>query len=114
MVLKFIKNGEKMGKEGSFKPYSKTGSVAEVCVWPALLLHEGGPLIAKGFALPQWDIRLFVCLVQKQTCACEIECGKQGVSNSIIARKRIVICIATCACHNLPGMQKKTSIGLYI
>lgn len=53
MVLKFIKNGEKMDKEGSFKPYSKTGSVAEVCVWPALLLHEGGPLIAKGFALPQ-------------------------------------------------------------
>lgn len=53
MVLKFIKNGEKMDKEGPFKPYSKTGSVADVCVWPALLLHEGGPLIAKGFALPQ-------------------------------------------------------------
>lgn len=53
MVLKFIKNGEKMDKEGPFKPYSKTGSVAEVCVWPALLLHEGGPMIAKGYALPQ-------------------------------------------------------------
>lgn len=53
MVLKFIRNGEKMDKEGPFKPYSKTGRVAEVCVWPALLLHEGGPMIAKGFALPQ-------------------------------------------------------------
>lgn len=53
MVLKFIRNGEKMDKEGPFKPYSKTGRVVEVCVWPALLLHEGGPLIAKGFALPQ-------------------------------------------------------------
>lgn len=53
MVLKFIRKGETMDKEGSFKPYSKTGSVAEVCVWPALLLHERGPMIAKGFALPQ-------------------------------------------------------------
>lgn len=53
MVLKFIRNGEKMDKEGPFKPYSKTGSVAEVCVWPALFLHEGGPLIARGYALPQ-------------------------------------------------------------
>lgn len=53
MVLKFIRNGEKMDKEGLFRPYSKTGSVAEVCVWPALLLHEGGPMVARGFALPQ-------------------------------------------------------------
>lgn len=53
MVLKFIRKGETMDKEGPFKPYSKTGSVAEVCVWPALFLHEGGPMISRGFALPQ-------------------------------------------------------------
>lgn len=53
MVLKFIRKGDKMEKEGLFKPYSKTGVVAEECVWPALLLHEGGPIIARGFALPR-------------------------------------------------------------
>lgn len=49
MVFKFIKNGEKMDKEGFFKFYSKMGSVVEVCVWFVFFLYEGGLLIVKGF-----------------------------------------------------------------
>lgn len=49
MVFKFIKNGEKMDKEGFFKFYSKMGRVVEVCVWFVLFFYEGGLLIVKGF-----------------------------------------------------------------
>ncbi|XP_056009572.1 uncharacterized protein LOC130051577 [Ostrea edulis] len=52
MSLQFINNGEKMD-EKVFKPYSRTGNIALVCVWPALTLHSGGPIVSKGFALPQ-------------------------------------------------------------
>lgn len=31
-----------------FNLYDRTGSVAEYVVWPALLLHKNGPILAKG------------------------------------------------------------------
>ena len=52
MVLKFIEKGEKMDPN-IFKPYTKSGSIVVVCVWPALYLHKDGPLVGRGFALPQ-------------------------------------------------------------
>ncbi|XP_061188034.1 uncharacterized protein LOC133196111 [Saccostrea echinata] len=52
MTLNFAKNGEKID-EKSFKHYSKKGNVALVCVWPALHLYNGGPIVSKGFILPQ-------------------------------------------------------------
>ncbi|XP_061185247.1 uncharacterized protein LOC133193313 [Saccostrea echinata] len=52
MTLNFAKNGEKIN-EKSFKHYSKKGNVALVCVWPALHLYNGGPIVSKGFILPQ-------------------------------------------------------------
>ena len=33
-----------------FKDYTKPGRFVEYVVWPALLLHESGPLLAKGVA----------------------------------------------------------------
>ncbi|XP_053392093.1 interaptin-like [Mercenaria mercenaria] len=33
-----------------FKPYTSSGTHVDYVVWPALLLHEGGPVLAKGVA----------------------------------------------------------------
>ncbi|XP_060582837.1 myosin heavy chain, muscle-like [Ruditapes philippinarum] len=33
-----------------YKPYTTNGSHVEYVVWPALLLHKGGPILAKGVA----------------------------------------------------------------
>ncbi|XP_060582851.1 repetitive organellar protein-like [Ruditapes philippinarum] len=33
-----------------YKPYTSSGTHVEYVVWPALLLHEGGPILAKGVA----------------------------------------------------------------
>ncbi|XP_060562960.1 interaptin-like [Ruditapes philippinarum] len=33
-----------------YKPYTYSGTHVEYVVWPALLLHEGGPILAKGVA----------------------------------------------------------------
>ncbi|XP_052797163.1 uncharacterized protein LOC128229332 isoform X2 [Mya arenaria] len=35
-----------------FKEYTLSGTTIDFVVWPALLLHDGGPLIAKGIAQP--------------------------------------------------------------
>lgn len=34
----------------AFKDYTKTGRYVDFVVWPALYLHEGGPLLCKGVA----------------------------------------------------------------
>ncbi|XP_062577368.1 uncharacterized protein LOC134239217 isoform X2 [Saccostrea cucullata] len=52
MALNFAKNGDKID-EKSFKHYSKKGNVVLLCVWPALHLYNGGPIVSKGFTLPQ-------------------------------------------------------------
>ncbi|XP_053389590.1 protein starmaker-like [Mercenaria mercenaria] len=33
-----------------FKPYTKSGTYIDYIVWPAVYLHEGGPLLCKGVA----------------------------------------------------------------
>ncbi|XP_053398968.1 centrosomal protein of 152 kDa-like isoform X2 [Mercenaria mercenaria] len=33
-----------------YKPYTKTGKFLDFVVWPAVYLHEGGPLLSKGVA----------------------------------------------------------------
>lgn len=33
-----------------YKPYTKTGKYVDFVVWPALYLHEGGPMLSKGVA----------------------------------------------------------------
>ncbi|KAL3878218.1 hypothetical protein ACJMK2_030586 [Sinanodonta woodiana] len=40
-----------------YKPYSRSGSKIEFTVWPPLLLHEGGPVLATGVAQPILEIR---------------------------------------------------------
>ncbi|KAK3602802.1 hypothetical protein CHS0354_026351 [Potamilus streckersoni] len=35
-----------------YKPYSWSGTKVDFAVWPPLLLHEGGPVLAKGVAQP--------------------------------------------------------------
>ena len=35
---------------GTFKPYTRTGKFIDYIVWPALYLHENGPLLCKGVA----------------------------------------------------------------
>ncbi|XP_062620659.1 uncharacterized protein LOC134282254 [Saccostrea cucullata] len=52
MALNFAKNGDKID-EKSFKHYSKKGNIVLLCVWPALHLYNGGPIVSKGFILPQ-------------------------------------------------------------
>ncbi|XP_052719813.1 uncharacterized protein LOC128191669 [Crassostrea angulata] len=36
-----------------FSFHGRRGKIVEVCVWPALLLHENGPLVCKGYVLPE-------------------------------------------------------------
>ena len=35
-----------------FRPYTKSGDKYDYLVWPALLLHENGPVVEKGVAQP--------------------------------------------------------------
>lgn len=35
-----------------FRPYTKSGDKYDYLVWPALLLHENGPVVVKGVAQP--------------------------------------------------------------
>ena len=47
MVLKWATTGEKFDK-AKFTEYTKKGDVIDYSVWPAVLLHTDGPLMAKG------------------------------------------------------------------
>lgn len=44
-----VKEGDKFNKE-TYKHYTSLGKKVAYVVWPALYLHEGGPLLAKGVA----------------------------------------------------------------
>lgn len=56
MALETCKKGD--AYEGNrYKAYTRsdrhmTKPVIEFAVWPALLLHDGGPLVARGVAQP--------------------------------------------------------------
>ncbi|KAK3100675.1 hypothetical protein FSP39_023643 [Pinctada imbricata] len=52
MILVALADGDKMNTEQYSYHYRK-GKVVELCLWPALFLHTGGPLVAKGHALPK-------------------------------------------------------------
>ena len=47
-----LKAGDKFDK-ARYKEFTKTGKNVDYIVWPALLLHKGGPLLAKGVAEPK-------------------------------------------------------------
>ncbi|XP_052794372.1 uncharacterized protein LOC128227669 isoform X2 [Mya arenaria] len=51
----FDKNTEEGTKLESalYKQYTQTGDVLEYVVWPALFLHEDGPIVCKGVARPK-------------------------------------------------------------
>ncbi|XP_053398967.1 putative protein tag-278 isoform X3 [Mercenaria mercenaria] len=43
-------NGDMQLDTSVYKPYTKSGRLIDYIVWPALYLHEGGPLLSKGVA----------------------------------------------------------------
>ncbi|KAL3879298.1 hypothetical protein ACJMK2_031599 [Sinanodonta woodiana] len=43
-------SSEKMLDLNKFRPYTKSGKIVDFVVWPALFLHEGGPMLARGIA----------------------------------------------------------------
>ncbi|XP_062574366.1 ESF1 homolog [Saccostrea cucullata] len=52
MVIISPERGQEIDK-GLFSLHGRRGKTVEVCVWPALLLHDGGPLVCKGYVLPE-------------------------------------------------------------
>ncbi|XP_056012439.1 enolase-phosphatase E1-like isoform X2 [Ostrea edulis] len=52
MVIITPQKGEEIDK-GLFSFHGRRGKTVEVCVWPALLLHDNGPLVCKGYILPE-------------------------------------------------------------
>lgn len=52
VVLEFgVKKGERFNTS-FFKHYTHTGKLVDFLVWPAMLLHENGPLLQKGVVQP--------------------------------------------------------------
>ncbi|XP_052797151.1 uncharacterized protein LOC128229324 isoform X2 [Mya arenaria] len=51
MRFKLVTKGQRFDAN-LFKEYTLSGTTVDFVVWPALLLHDGGPLIAKGIAQP--------------------------------------------------------------
>nr|XP_022325312.1 uncharacterized protein LOC111125625 [Crassostrea virginica] len=52
MELAVPKKGEAMDKN-LFSFHGRKGRVVNCCVWAALLLHKDGPLVCKGYVLPE-------------------------------------------------------------
>ncbi|XP_052719808.1 uncharacterized protein LOC128191665 [Crassostrea angulata] len=52
MVIISPKQGQLVDK-ALFSFHGRRGKIVEVCVWPALLLHDNGPLVCKGYVLPE-------------------------------------------------------------
>lgn len=47
----YLKPSEKRGSKINndlYRPYTRDGEKVDYCVWPALFLHENGPLLCKG------------------------------------------------------------------
>ncbi|KAK3099943.1 hypothetical protein FSP39_012232 [Pinctada imbricata] len=51
MCLHHAELGQKINAN-MFNVYKRKGSIARVRVWPAVLLHRNGPLVQKGYVLP--------------------------------------------------------------
>ncbi|WAQ98290.1 hypothetical protein MAR_022663 [Mya arenaria] len=52
MCFKTALRGDKFDSN-SFKQYTCTGSIVDFVVWPALMLHQCGPVVGKGVAQPE-------------------------------------------------------------
>ncbi|KAK3099264.1 hypothetical protein FSP39_001848 [Pinctada imbricata] len=52
MSLVLALKGDKMDT-AEYCYHGKKGKIVDMCVWPSLHLHEGGPLVSKGYVLPQ-------------------------------------------------------------
>ncbi|XP_061165229.1 uncharacterized protein LOC133174180 isoform X2 [Saccostrea echinata] len=52
MELVFPQKGETMDKN-LFSHHGRKGKVVDICVWAALLLHKEGPVVCKGYILPE-------------------------------------------------------------
>nr|XP_034300343.1 uncharacterized protein LOC105333281 isoform X1 [Crassostrea gigas] len=52
MVIISPQKGQLVDK-ALFSFHGRRGKIVEVCVWPALLLHDNGPLVCKGYVLPE-------------------------------------------------------------
>lgn len=50
VVIDFNDSEGKPFNTAHYKAYTKSGSVIEYVVWPALFLHQGGSLLCKGVA----------------------------------------------------------------
>lgn len=51
----YMKSSEKRGSEFDtdlYRYYTRSGQKVDYIVWPALFLHENGPLLCKGIAQP--------------------------------------------------------------
>lgn len=56
MVITWATEGEVINTN-YYKLFQTSGSIVKTCVWPVLLLHNRGPIVSKGYVLPQkrWD-----------------------------------------------------------
>ncbi|XP_048774846.2 uncharacterized protein LOC125679575 [Ostrea edulis] len=52
MELVFPKKGDTIDK-ALFSHHGRKGKIADTCVWAAMLLHKDGPLVCKGYVLPE-------------------------------------------------------------
>lgn len=52
MYLEYPESGQKINTS-LFKPFRQKGSVVQMCVWPCVCLHKDGPVVCKGYVLPQ-------------------------------------------------------------
>ncbi|CAC5390538.1 unnamed protein product [Mytilus coruscus] len=48
MVIEYEKFENKLMDSNKFNKYNRTGTTVEYVVWPVLLLHKDGPVLAKG------------------------------------------------------------------
>ena len=51
MLLVFAE-GNKAFDKTLFRCMGHSGDKADLCVWPAVILHDGGPVVMKGHVLP--------------------------------------------------------------
>lgn len=52
MYLEYPESGQKINTS-LFKPFRQKGLVVQMCVWPCVCLHKDGPVVCKGYVLPQ-------------------------------------------------------------
>ena len=49
MLLEWVRFGDSLDPE-KFKPYTESGTKIVGTIWPAVLLHEDGPVMSRGIA----------------------------------------------------------------